>query len=100
MSVCILFYAFLFTKVGKKDIPRIRKQLVRIVNRYAPRRSRIRIKNVADEDESANAKSIVLLLSMSLTKGTEVEISASGPDEQEAVDALIALIESGFGETD
>ena len=62
--------------------------------------SRIRIKNVADEDESANAKSIVLLLSMSLTKGTEVEISASGPDEKEAVDALIALIESGFGEAD
>lgn len=60
--------------------------------------SRIKIVNVEDEDEEANAKSIVMLLSLCLVQGTQVEIRASGPDEKEAVDALVALIEGGFGE--
>lgn len=60
--------------------------------------SKIMIKRVGEEDE-ANAKSIVFLLSLGLAKGTEVEISANGPDEQLAVDTLVEMIESGFGET-
>lgn len=59
--------------------------------------SKITIKRAGDDSE-ANAKSIVFLLSLGLGKGTEVEIAATGDDEQEAVDALVALIESGFGE--
>lgn len=59
--------------------------------------SKITIKRL-DEDEEANAKSIVFLLSLGIGQGTEVEISAKGDDEQQAVDALTALIESGFGE--
>ena len=31
-------------------------------------------------------------------KGTKIEISAEGPDEQEAVDTLVGLVEGGFGE--
>ncbi|HVI42206.1 MAG TPA: HPr family phosphocarrier protein [Anaerovoracaceae bacterium] len=54
--------------------------------------------NSLEEDLQANAKSIVLLLSLGISKGTEVEISASGEDEKEAVDELIALIDSKFGE--
>ncbi|MDF2524691.1 MAG: HPr component phosphorylation site, partial [Clostridiales bacterium] len=38
------------------------------------------------------------LLSLGLSKGTEVEIIANGDDEVEAVDALISLIDSKFGE--
>lgn len=59
--------------------------------------SHIEIKKVDDDDE-VNAKSIVFLLSLGLGKGTEVEISAEGEDEQTAVDTLVELIESGFGE--
>ncbi len=59
--------------------------------------SKITIKRAEDET-GANAKSIVLLLSLGLTKGTQVEISAQGEDEQAAVEALVALIEEGFGE--
>ena len=51
-----------------------------------------------EEDDEANAKSIIFLLSLGLCQGEEVEITAKGDDEQEAVDALIALIDSGFGE--
>lgn len=61
--------------------------------------SRIIIKRInGDEDEEANAKSIVGLLSLGLCQGEEVEITAKGEDEAQAVDALIALIDSRFGE--
>ena len=45
-----------------------------------------------------NAKSVVLVLSLGLAKGSQVEITAQGEDEQQAVDELIGLLESGFGE--
>ena len=59
--------------------------------------SRITIKKLS-EDEDANAKSIVMLLSLGLAQGEEVEIVSKGEDEVEAVDKLIALIDSKFGE--
>jgi phosphocarrier protein len=59
--------------------------------------SKITIRRTDEEDE-ANAKSIVFVLSLGVSKGTEVELCAKGTDEQEAVDSLVALIESGFGE--
>ena len=31
-------------------------------------------------------------------QGSQIEIFAVGEDEQEAVDSLIALVDSGFGE--
>ena len=58
--------------------------------------SRITIKKLS-EDEDANAKSIVMLLALGLAMGEEVEIVAND-DEVEAVDSLIALIDSKFGE--
>lgn len=58
--------------------------------------SDITIKKV--DGAPVNAKSIVLLLALGLSQGTQVEISATGADEQAAVDGLIALLDSGFGE--
>ncbi len=61
--------------------------------------SKITIKRTqGDEDEEANAKSIINLLSLGLTQGEEVEISAKGDDEEQAVNALVELIDSRFGE--
>ena len=45
-----------------------------------------------------NAKSLLGVLSLGITKGSSIVISAEGPDEEEAVNALCALIESNFGE--
>ena len=45
-----------------------------------------------------NAKSIMMILAAGLGTGTTVEVSCDGPDEAEALDALVALIDSGFGE--
>ena len=62
-------------------------------------KSRITIKKVGgDEEDEANAKSIVMVLSLALAQGTEVEITAKGEDEAEAVDALVELVNSKFGE--
>ncbi len=59
----------------------------------------ITIKDVDKEDAApANAKSIMMILAAGLGCGTNVEITCDGPDEQEALDAIVALIDSGFGE--
>ena len=50
------------------------------------------------EERVINAKSTVHLLTLGLDKGSEIEISAEGPDERVAVDELISLVESGFAE--
>lgn len=60
-------------------------------------KSKIVIKKLSD-DEEANAKSIVMVLSLALGQGEEVEITAKGEDEVEAVDSLVALINTKFGE--
>ncbi|NCB64314.1 MAG: HPr family phosphocarrier protein [Clostridia bacterium] len=61
--------------------------------------SQVLIRNADKPDtQPVNAKSIVRLLSVGLSAGTTVEISADGLDEQEAVTQLITLINSGFGE--
>lgn len=59
--------------------------------------SDISVSRVGD-GSAANAKSVVRILAAGLKRGTEIEISAEGSDEKEAVDALIQLVESGFGE--
>jgi len=60
--------------------------------------AKISIRNLAEGSEAVNAKSIVRLLAEGISQGTEVEIAADGPDEQQAVDSLVALMDTGFGE--
>ena len=53
---------------------------------------------VEKEDRKVNAKSLLGVLSLGITKGTRITIAAEGQDEEEAVNALCALISSNFGE--
>ena len=56
-------------------------------------------KKYVDKDTApVNAKSIMMILAAGLGTGTKIEIACDGPDEQEALDALVALVDSGFGE--
>ena len=48
-------------------------------------------------EREANAKSLLGVLSLGITKGKEITIIADGSDEKEAVDGLVDLILSGFG---
>ena len=45
-----------------------------------------------------NAKSLLGVLSLGIVQGTSITVLANGPDEKEAVDGLIDLIESNFSE--
>ncbi|KNZ41959.1 HPr family phosphocarrier protein [Acetobacterium bakii] len=60
--------------------------------------SDITIKKLGDEPKEGNAKSLITVMTMALSKGTLIEIAAEGEDEINAVETLVALIESGFGE--
>ena len=68
------------------------------VNAAGKFKSKITIRRLDEEDEPVNAKSIAFVLSLGISKGVEIELSASGEDEQEAVDSLTAMIAEGFGD--
>jgi len=53
---------------------------------------------LSKDEETANGKSIMGLLTLAAEKGTAVTIKAVGPDAQEAVLALAELINDKFGE--
>ena len=50
------------------------------------------------EERRVNAKSLLCVLSLGIMGGTEIRIIAGGVDEEQAVNALVALVESGFAE--
>jgi phosphocarrier protein len=53
---------------------------------------------IARNGRRVNAKSIMGVMMLAAGKGTTVTVDVDGPDEQAALDAIAALIESGFGE--
>lgn len=53
---------------------------------------------VEKEDCRVNAKSLLGVLSLGITKGTEITIIADGGDEAEAVDGLVGLVENGLAD--
>ena len=50
------------------------------------------------DSRRVNAKSIMGVMMLAAAKGSSVELETDGPDEQDAMDALVALIEDKFGE--
>jgi len=53
---------------------------------------------VEKEDCRVNAKSLLGVLSLGISKGTEITLIADGADESAAIDGLFALVEGEFGE--
>lgn len=53
---------------------------------------------VLKERQRANGKSIMGLLTLAAACGTAITIQATGPDAEDAVSALAALVEAKFGE--
>jgi phosphocarrier protein HPr len=51
-----------------------------------------------DVSRSADAKSILSVLTLAATKGTILEIVIDGPDENDALTALQTCFGNGFGE--
>ncbi len=53
---------------------------------------------VEKDDRRVNAKSLLGVLSLGIVGGTSIKIIADGSDEKDAIDALVALVESGFND--
>ncbi len=53
---------------------------------------------VEKEERRVNAKSLLGVLSLGIVGGTDIRIIADGADEEEAVEALVALVQSGFAD--
>ena len=51
---------------------------------------------VEKDERKVNAKSLLGVLSLGITKGLTITIIAEGADEEEAVNELVALIASDF----
>ena len=51
---------------------------------------------VESEDRKVNAKSLLGVLSLGITKGLTITIIADGPDEEDAVNNLVDLISYNF----
>lgn len=84
---------------------------VKVVNRLGlhARAAAIVVKRAAEFDSAitlirenksvyADAKSILSVLSLAASNGTELTIEAEGPDEDAAFAAITKLFEEGFGE--
>jgi phosphocarrier protein HPr len=67
-------------------------KFVHLATRYE---SRVR---VAGDRREMDGKSIMGVLLLAAARGSTITISADGTDERDAVDALVALVQGGFGE--
>ncbi|MBQ8207123.1 MAG: HPr family phosphocarrier protein [Clostridia bacterium] len=53
---------------------------------------------VEKDDRRINAKSLLGILALGISKGMSINLIADGPDEGEALDGLAELINTGFVE--
>jgi phosphocarrier protein HPr len=67
-------------------------KFVHLATRYE---ARVR---VAHDRREMDGKSIMGILLLAAARGSTITISADGTDERDAVDALVALVQGGFGE--
>jgi len=67
-------------------------KFVHLATRYE---ARVR---VASDQREMDGKSIMGILLLAAARGSTITISAEGSDERDAVDALVALVQGGFGE--
>jgi phosphotransferase system HPr (HPr) family protein len=70
---------------------------VKTANQYT---SNITVENLCNQTGPVNAKSILGILSSGVEMDHQIQITAEGKDEEQALAALCELIETNFGERD
>ena len=53
---------------------------------------------VEKEDRRVNAKSLLGVLSLGIVKGMVITLIADGPDETDALEGLVGMVDTGFSE--
>jgi phosphotransferase system HPr (HPr) family protein len=61
--------------------------------------SNITVCNLTTAGSPVNAKSIISILTLGVMQNHEILIQAVGPDEEDAIERLKALVLSNFGES-
>jgi phosphocarrier protein len=70
-------------------------QFVDVANRFS---CSIRVLSDGDEPGEADGKSVMQMIILAATQGTPLTLLADGDDAQEAINALLELVEAKFGE--
>lgn len=82
-----------FTIVNRLGLhARAAAQLVQKANQFSAEVT------IFKEDIEVNGKSIMGILLLAAPKGTDISIAVDGSDEEQAMKAIAALVEDGFGE--
>ena len=71
------------------------RPVMRFVDSASQFQSHIRVRK---DNHVVDGKNPMELMLLEATRGTALEIQADGPDAAEAINALVALVEDGFGE--
>lgn len=66
--------------------------LVDVVNRYKASMT------IRKQEQAVDGKSIMQVMMLAATQGTELELEATGPDASELVDEVTELVNRGFDE--
>ena len=51
---------------------------------------------IVKDEVTADCKSIMTVLGLAMIKGAELTVRANGKDEEEIVETIVSMIESGF----
>lgn len=87
----ITFEATIMNEVGLHARPAA--QFVQLAAKF---NSDIQISKLSDESKWVNAKSILSVLTLAVSKGQQIVIQVNGEDEAAAAESLRQLIESDF----
>jgi phosphotransferase system HPr (HPr) family protein len=83
------------TIIGRLGLhARAAAKLVRVTNEF---QSEVSLRR-ADSSVTADAKSILSVLMLAASRGTELQACAEGVDEEQAMNAIEKLFAAGFGE--
>lgn len=80
----------IFNKLGMHARPAM--SFVELANTF---KSTVTVRKAS---QAVDGKSIMQMMMLAATKGTQLEIEASGPDAEQALDQLAALVKRGFDE--
>ena len=67
------------------------------VNKAKEFQSKITVENMVT-GKAKDAKAILGVMTLALVKGTQIKITADGPDEDVAIAAMAELVDTGCGE--
>jgi phosphocarrier protein HPr len=72
-------------------------QFVDVANQF---KSDVKVYSFGEEPGEADGKSVMQMIILAATEGTKIRIDAEGEDADQAVNKLVELFESKFGEED